>query len=181
MIKLTKAGDVAKLSLSKGGTSQVDKTIKVTLRWTAGVDLDLHAFGLTETGSFEHVYFANKGNMNNSPYMRLDQDAGVGNTAGDNEENLAIGDLSKYKKILFACNIFRFLGFLSSGDYFGKYDGSVIVQALGEKIEAQLNSKEKGKWALIALIDNSDSSAPTVKNINLIQKAEPTSDQVANL
>ena len=174
-----------------------DTEIKVTLRWTAGVDLDLHAFGITKGGSLgsvtkggslgsvqgelNHIYFSSKGKKNKAPYIALDTDSGVGNTAGDNEENLVVYNLGHYRRILFAANIFRFNPF-SSRVIFGKYDGSVIFKALDEEIQVPLNAKEKGKWALISMIEHtSPHGEANVVNINIIQKNEPTLAQLESL
>jgi tellurite resistance protein TerA len=159
-------------------TGLVGTEFVATLRWTAAVDLDLHAFYKTKTGKFEHVYFANKGSLSEQPYIQLDEDEGVGNTAGDNEENIRISKLDHLDSVLIATNIFRFLGFLSKGDNFAKYDGSVVVKSnTGDVIEVPLISEEPGKWCLIAKIDNSGAS-PCVININRVQKNEPKENDV---
>jgi len=158
-----------------------DTEIKVTLRWTAGVDLDLHAFGITEEDKLNHIYFNSKGKKNKAPYIVLDKDSGVGNTAGDNEENLVVYNLGHYRKILFTAHIYRFFPFFSDV-FFGKYDGSVVVKALDEEIQVPLNAKEKGKWALISMIENTNPQGESnVVNINIIQKNEPTLAQLESL
>ncbi len=171
-IRLEKQGERKAIDLSKSKSGLIDQKIQVTLRWRAAVDLDLHAFGITKTGQINHVHFGNKGNSNELPFMTLDKDAGVGNTAGDNDENLVVHNLDAYSTIVFAANIFRFFTFFSSGDHFGNYDGSVIVNALGQTFEVPLNSTEVGKWILIASIDNSNSK-PFIVNINKVITSEP--------
>jgi tellurite resistance protein TerA len=174
MIRLEKAGDRARLELRKApSVAQTDRRIHITLRWRAAVDLDLHAFAVGPQGAVEHVYFGNRGSDNSAPFMTLDKDAGVGNTAGANEENLVVHDLRPYTRVVFCANIFRFIGFLSRGDNFGKYDGAVRVRALGENFEVPLTSTEVGKWAVIAAIDNRGES-PELININRVLKSEPT-------
>src|SRR6185437_11810030 len=81
-ITLKKPGDT--ISLRKAAKIE---NIHVKLTWTKAVDLDLHAFYITKQGKFGHIYFGNKGKFTRSPYISLDKDAGVGNTAGNNEEN----------------------------------------------------------------------------------------------
>lgn len=74
------------------------------MNWKTAVDLDLHAYVITTNDEFLHVSFSNK----KSPCgnIILDQDAGVGNTSGDNEENLIVQDVTKIKKVIFVANIF---------------------------------------------------------------------------
>lgn len=179
-IRLEKQGERRSIDLSKARKDSVDRKIQITLRWRAAVDLDLHAFGITKSGQLNHIFFGNKGKSNALPFITLDKDAGVGNTAGDNEENLVVHNLDEYSKIVFAANIFRIFGFLSQGDNFGDHDGSVIVTALGQNFEVPLTSTEIGKWALIASIDNSV-DPPCVVNINRVVTTEPDQSTIQDL
>lgn len=167
-VTLEKRGD--KVSFEKTGIS----TINVKLSWTQSIDLDLHAFYKTKAGKVGHVFFGAKGDLNREPYILLDADAGVGNTAGNNEENLKIVNLDYFSSIIIATNIFRFLGFLNDGDNFARYDGKVIVKTdVGHSITVPLISEEKGRWCIIAKIDNSGNE-PIVINVNNVQKEEPS-------
>ncbi len=167
---ILKKGESTQITLKKGNAMS---QIRVKLSWTAGVDLDCHVFYRSKAGQFGHVYFVNKGSLTSEPYILLDKDAGVGNVAGQNEENVVISRLDYIEYALIAVNIFRFFGFLSSGDNFAKYDGKVLIETdHGDKIEVPLTSEENGKWCVIAKIDNSDS--PRVENINRVHANEPT-------
>lgn len=168
-ITLEKKGDVTKINLSK--TKKIDK-IYVKLSWKKGVDLDLHAFYKNKVGKTGHVYFSSKGNLNQEPFLMLDKDSGVGNTAGDNEENLTIADLKYFDYILFSVNIFRF--FSRKGENFAKYDGRVELETdRGDKIKVPLTSEEIGTWCVIAMIDNTNADEPRIVNINQVLKNEP--------
>ena len=101
MIRLEKRGEKKAIDLTKTRADSVGQKIQITLRWRAAVDLDLHAFAITKKGCFEHIYFSNKGSAKELPFITLDKDAGVGNTAGDNEENLVVHKLDEYSKIVF--------------------------------------------------------------------------------
>lgn len=171
MIVLKKKGDSADLSKRM---SNVD----VKLSWTKSVDLDLHAFYKTKSGTFGHISFVKKGSLSEPPCILLDKDAGVGATAGDNGENIKIATLALVDYVLIATNIFRFFGFLSPGDSFAKYDGKVVVKTDGgDHIEVPLTSEEIGKWCVIAKIDNTNPIAPKVVNINKVQKLEPSRNE----
>jgi tellurite resistance protein TerA len=156
------------------GTGSIS-SIQVKLTWTAGVDLDLHAFYKTKSNEFGHIFYGNKGKADNSPYISLDEDKGIGNSAGNNKENLTIRRIDNFKTILIATNIFRLLGFLHKGDNFAQYDGKVIIEPnIGDHIEVPLASHEHGRWCIIARVDN-DGQTQTVTNINKVQQAEPES------
>ena len=106
-IAAVKAGDTCKIELEKSGSANKSKNAHVKMSWKTAVDLDLHAFAINSEDKFVHVSFAKK--KSDCGNMVLDQDAGVGNSAGDNEENLVVHDLTKVKKLIFVANIFRFL------------------------------------------------------------------------
>lgn len=168
-VTLKQKGDSSALQLKQKGMTSVH----AQLTWTQAVDLDLHAFFKTKAGKTGHVFFGNKGKLNQEPYIMLDEDAGVGNKAGDNEENIRVNQLEHLDTLVIATNIFKFLGFLSKGENFAKYDGKVVVTTnVGDVIEVPLISEDIGKWCVIAKIDNTG-DAPKVININQVQKSEP--------
>ncbi|MBT7035853.1 MAG: TerD family protein [Lentimicrobiaceae bacterium] len=152
--------------------------IRAILEWNAAVDLDIHAFYRPKNGKQDgHVFFQSKGNKKKSPYIHLDKDMGVGNVGGDNKEVITIGALADVDVILIATNIFRFLGFLSNDDNFGKYDGKIrLITSSSNEVDVPLTSKNPGKWCVIALIDNSDPYSPIVTNINEVTDSEPKID-----
>jgi len=166
---LKQKGESAALSLKTKDSSG----IHAKLTWKTAVDMDLHAFYKTKAGETGHVYFGNTGSLKKAPYIALDQDSGVGATAGDNEENIHIAGLDDLDSVIIAAHIFRLFGFLSKGDNFAKYGGKVLVSSdTGDSIEVPLSSEERGRWCVIAKIDNSN--ALQVININQVQKAKPT-------
>lgn len=170
-IVLDASGKSAPLSLAKSDGQM--SSIRVKLSWTAGVDLDLHAWYRTRAGKNGHIYFASKGSQREAPFIHLDEDAGVGNSAGDNEENLVITKLDHLERVVIATNIFRFFSFLHQGDNYAKYDGKVLVAVDGQAgIEVPLSSDTPGKWCVIAEIDNRGPE-PRVVNVNRTQKDKP--------
>jgi tellurite resistance protein TerA len=151
--------------------------IVAKLSWTKAVDLDLHAFYKDKDGGglVGHIYYDNKGKLYHPPCIQLDDDSGVDNTGGDNEENITIKTLTHVESVLIATNIYRKFSFFSPGDNFAKYDGKVTLDiGQGNFIEIPLDSEEVGKWCIIAKIDNSDPENPQVINVNKVQKSEPS-------
>ena len=146
------------------------------MRWTAAVDLDLHAYGIMKDGSFQHVYFASKGQSGVPPYVTLDRDMGIGRTAGDNREEIGVHRLREYRAILFGTKIFN----PDAGDNFARYDGKVDVSVAGETIRVPLTSSEPGTWALISAV-STEGSEPEVINLNHIASMEPTEADVWRL
>lgn len=178
MITLKKIGEKSLINLAKNThTSQ----ILAKLTWTDKVDLDLHAFIITKSEKFEHIYFGNKGKINKSPYIELDKDSGVGATGGDNEENITVAKLDDIQVLIFATHIFRFLPFLHFGDNFSKYNGKVVVTSnTGDVVNVPMNSSRKGRWCLIAGVKN-DSNGVYISNINRVEQQEPTKELIEQL
>ena len=75
------------------------KQFMVTLKWTSAIDFDLSAMYLTKTGKVAMIYFGDEGDLNQFPFMQLSGDAGVGDTGGDNEEELRVVSISDMDKI----------------------------------------------------------------------------------
>ena len=177
-------GESASLSVSQG-------QVAAQLVWTESVDLDLHCFYKSRevtsksSGGFlsslfggggeqvtpaqeGHIYFGNLGKLSQPPYIELDQDAGVGDQGGDNEENMRIGDISVIERALIAVNIFN-----KPNARFGSYDGRVILRAGEQEIEVTLATQEMGAWCVIAEIDNRGAQ-PKVTNLSHVQKKKPS-------
>lgn len=175
IITLEKQGDKSKINLKKNiSTNQ----LLAKLTWTDAVDLDLHAFVITKTGEFNHIYFGCKGNTKQSPYIQLDKDAGVGAVGGDNEENITVAKVDDIQILVFAAHIFKFL---PSNDNFSRYDGKVVVTSnSGDVITVKMTSKEKGRWCLIAGIRN-DANEVHIFNINRVEQKEPNKDFIRSI
>jgi len=108
--------------------------------------------------------------------MKLDEDAGVGNTGGDNEENLTITSLAEMEYVLIAVNIYQEKGifsFLKKKDSFARYDGKIMIQPdTGQDIEIPLSSIENGGWCVVAGIENRGDMLK-VLNINTVTAKKP--------
>ncbi|MBX7135041.1 MAG: hypothetical protein K1X67_20440 [Fimbriimonadaceae bacterium] len=148
---LESVGDSAKLDTSSPITE-----VKVRLEWKAAVDLDLSAYYTTKAGDTGAVDYTYK----SGPNMHLDNDAGVGDLGGQNEENISITSLDNYKEIWFATKIF------SKGGSYSDYDGRVTVQTNnGDVIQVPLTSKEVKPYLVIAKLTNGQ-DGPTITNLN---------------
>lgn len=175
-------GDSADLPVLNGN-------IAAQLIWTASVDLDLHCFYETKPHTVEgssgflgmfkskakevqsqegQIYFGNRGSIKASPFIELDQDAGIGDQGGDNEENIRFGDISVIKRAVIVANIFN-----KPNARFGNYDGRVSVKAGEQEIVVPLSTKEMGAWCVIAEINN-EGSVPKIINVNEVMKKRPS-------
>ncbi|MFT5433288.1 MAG: tellurite resistance protein TerA [Myxococcota bacterium] len=157
---------------------------KATLRWKTSVDLDLHCFyrlkgdaqpksggflgRLKGGGSSEgQIYFGSKGSKSGSPWIRLDQDSGVGDAGGDNEENMYFADIDKLEHAIIVANIYN------KNTSFAQYSGSVTVLGGGREFVVPLTEKTTGSWCVVARIDNSSDTARLI-NVNETQGDKPS-------
>jgi len=174
----------------KGDTADIPvKNLIATLSWTAAVDLDLYAFyqakqtvkskggffgfGGVKPGQEGKIYFSSRGKLNKFPWMQLDQDSGVGDKGGTNEENLRIVNLDEIEHILIAANIFN-----KPDANFASYDGRVTIKTdSGRSFEVPLSATIGGNWCIIAHIDNTNPTTAKLININKVQTKEPVISQ----
>jgi uncharacterized protein involved in tellurium resistance len=162
--------------------------LTVTLSWTDAIDLDLYALYRTKDGKIGEVYHENRGSSKAFPFMRLSEDAGVGKTGGDNEENLMIKSFAEMEYVLIAVNIYQGKGMLSrisrlgkKKESFARYDGKVIIQPdNGQDIEIPLSSVESGEWCVVAGIENRGEML-RILNINAVTAKKPDLKQLKNL
>ncbi len=155
------------------------------LRWKAAVDLDFHCFYQLKTGTPSkgllgrilggsgqgRIYFLTRGSKTSSPWIYLDHDAGVGDKAGNNEENMYFTKLDQIDHALIAANIFS-----KPNADFASFDGVVTVRGEGREIEVPLIERSPGSWCVIARIDNTGPT-PQLINVNKTQGDKPALTQ----
>ncbi|GBC59867.1 stress response protein [Desulfonema ishimotonii] len=128
--------------------------IKVSLIWTAAVDLDLMAFYKTKDGQVGGIWSENYasgdlGNLDRFPFVRLSGDAGVGGTGGDNREEMQIARLDDFED-LYICALNFTDASASQNTVFANYDARVQVATdRGEVHTVPLDSTRPGPVAVI--------------------------------
>ena len=139
--------------------------IKVQLRWTKAVDLDLHAFYRLRSGQSGHVFFGHSAEHG----VSLDTDAGRGDRAGRNVENITVSNLEPFSQIVFATKIYGY----GRGDRYSDYDGAVeVAPSDGSRFVVPLSSQQSGRWCWISRI-NLDDTGASVSNLNQVSDSEP--------
>lgn len=167
---------------------------QATLKWKAAVDLDLHCFYQLKStapapskgilsklfgggdsnvsgGGEGHIFFSKRGSKERSPWIYLDQDAGVGDVGGDNEENIYFTNLGYIENAIIVANIYN-----KVDANFASYDGLVTVRSSAQEIEVPLTERKPGSWCVIARVDNSGRT-PQLININKTQRNTPAINQ----
>jgi len=167
----------AKVTLARKEEVAIPLTdLHIRLSWTQEVDLDLMVFYRKQDGSnggilSEHYPQGNQGVAGQFPYITLDDDAGVGATGGDHDENITISqiDPSIVEYYIVTINYTDCIGGKQST--FSEYDGGVVVKGNegGEEksVAVRLDATERGHVALIARIDNT-TGTPKLVNENRI-------------
>lgn len=77
--------------------------LTISLQWNLGVDFDLAAMYETRTQQHGLVYFGNLGHREQSPYIRLSRDQGVGDKQGHYQEVLNITRFEDVRFIWIFC------------------------------------------------------------------------------
>jgi uncharacterized protein involved in tellurium resistance len=157
-------------------------TVKATLNWKTSIDFDLHCFYKTKklenAGFFQkmfgnteaqsgHISFREKGTLDESPYIKLDKDAGIGDKGGDNEENIYFGKLENLDRAWIAVNTFN-----KPNSCFANYDAKVTLHLGEQEIIVPLKEKTPGAWCVIAELV-SDKDGIYLVNINQTQSETP--------
>ena len=151
---------------TKGESTRLTgNSLVATLSWHKAIDLDLHAFYLTNSGDEGRCYFANL----TGPHIRLSGDEGIGDVGGDNVEVLKVDKVDNFKEILVAVNVFG-----KSNAVFADYDGKITVKCGTDEITVPLISKEKGSWCTVAkLVMDNDGNIPRLSNVNHVTNKRP--------
>ena len=152
-----------KLVLKDKGASANLPTLKqarATLAWKSNVDLDLMLFGKKKDGTdfsvFTKLLGGNQGDLNSFPFIQLDDDAGVGASAGSKEENITIAQIDpSIDELHIVCLNYTDA---SKGNVasFSKYDATInIINDKGEcLVQGQLNDTATGIAAHLCTIKN---------------------------
>jgi tellurite resistance protein TerA len=175
----------------KGETANIPELSQavVQLEWiNAGekdVDLDLMAFIEKKDGTTFSVFTdlisgGNMGDLNEFPCMKLDKDAGVGETQGKQMEKIQMPSIHKdIAKIHFVALNYTEAVAKNADASFSDYDGTItIIDQSGEAFEVRLDSKEKGVAALIATIDNTSPIGATLINENRVMDLSTLASEV---
>ena len=141
----------------KGASAAIEsiKQLLVTMKWTSAVDFDLFALWKAKDGTKGIVYFSDMGNLNAKPFMKLDKDAGVGDTGGDNKETMRIEDLSTMERVHIGCWDYGAVQGGTAARFAGSDLKITIMAQSGEKNDVPIVADAMGNVILLAEIDNS--------------------------
>jgi uncharacterized protein involved in tellurium resistance len=149
------------------------RQLLVKLKWQTAVDLDLMAFYKTKDGRVGGIYSDNYaggslGDLNSFPFIQLSGDAGVGDSAGDNEEVLRITKIDEMDTI-YICALNFSEASANRETAFNRYDGYVeVMDDKGESFGIPLDASEQGTVAVIAKIDNTNFMGAKLINENRV-------------
>ncbi|GBC59863.1 hypothetical protein DENIS_0804 [Desulfonema ishimotonii] len=140
----------------KGSEANVDsfKQLMVSMKWTTAADFDLAAAYETKDGKQGLIYFGEKGDLNEFPFMQLSGDEGVGDKGGENEETMRITKLDDMQFVWLLCWDY---GKIQDGAAARFKDSDVSLAVLDDKGNSHdvlLDTGDMGNVALVATIDN---------------------------
>ena len=128
----------------------------VKLTWSTAADFDVAALFKLKAGGEGLVFFNNKGDLNVSPYIKLDKDAGVGDkvATGGNSETIKITKLDDVSEVHIIVWDF---GAIESGiaARFQESDVAIsLTDSTGAQHTAKLDTGDLGNVAVVATIMN---------------------------
>jgi len=154
--------------VQKGATANIAaiKQLLITLTWSIAADFDLAAVYEAKDGRKGMVYFGDKGDMNAFPFINLDEDAGVGDAAGDNAETMRVVNMDDMDKIHIICWDY---GQVQKGAP-ARFDGSDVKLAImddtGTDHAVVLETGTTGNVAVVATLDNSSPMGAKLVNVS---------------
>ena len=131
------------------------KQFMVSLKWTSAADFDLAVVYESKDGQTGMVYFGDKGNLNAFPFMELSGDEGVGDTGGDNQEDIRVTKIDDMKYIWIVGWDY---GMVQKGNPARFKESDVHVELVDDKstnYDVSLDTGDTGNTCVIATIDNS--------------------------
>lgn len=157
-MELVNKGDTAEL----GGITGC----MLSLTWTAAADFDIAAVYKPKSGDAGMVYFGKKGSLNEFPFMQIGEDQGVGDTAGDNKEELRIANFADMENIWLICWDY---GAIQAGTP-ARFEGSDVHIGLmddtGTEHDVALDGNGLGNVCIVAQIDNSSPMGAKLVNFS---------------
>lgn len=140
------------------------KQLKVIMTWNEAIDFDLAALYEAKDGREGMVYFSEMGDLNGFPFMKLDKDAGVGDTGSDNQEKLVITKLGDMAEVhLFAWDF----GSIKKKEKARFRESSIkitIIDDNGNSFDVTPDAGDLGNVCSIAFIDNTSAIGPKLIN-----------------
>jgi uncharacterized protein involved in tellurium resistance len=166
----------------KGQEAQLGgiKQFMVSLKWTSAADFDLAAVYETKKEEKQGmVYFGELGNLNDFPHMQLSGDEGVGDTGGDNQEDMRVVKIDDMNYIWILCWDY---GAVQEGKpaRFAQSDVTVtLMDDSGISHAVSLDTGDTGNVCVMATVDNTGpmgakfvntSKAGTLKGLNSLDQ-----------
>ncbi|MEY3219254.1 MAG: hypothetical protein RIT27_611 [Pseudomonadota bacterium] len=142
--------------------------LMATMKWTTAADFDLAALYETADGKTGLVYFGDRGDKNAFPYIHLNEDSGVGDKGGDNEEVLFITRLDDIKNVWIFCWDYNRAQKGETARFTDSDIQIIIEENTGKAITVKLDSIESGNIACIAHINNSNSEGARLINMSKV-------------
>ncbi len=149
----------------------------VSLVWTSAADFDLAALYETKDGKEGLVYFGDMGDLNAFPYMQLSGDEGVGDTGGDNQEDMRVMRIDEMKNIWIFCWDYPAVQ-AGKPARFAESDVHVkLMDNTGISHDVTLDTGDTGNVCVIARLDNTQgaklvntSVAGTLKGLSKLEQ-----------
>lgn len=150
----------------KGQEAQLGgiKQFMVTLKWTTATDFDLAAAYEAKDGRTGLVYFGEMGNLNEFPFMQLSGDEGVGDTGGDNKEEMRVMKIDDMKYLWILCWDYGAVQEGKPARFAGSDVEVSVMDDSGTSHAVTLDTGNTGNVCVVATIDNSSAMGAKFMN-----------------
>ena len=151
--------------------------LMVNLNWTTAVDFDLFAVYESKSGKVGIVYYGDQGDLNQSPWMQLSEDAGIDDQGGDNQETMIIAKLDDMKYVWICAWDYNMVKTGREGRFDG-CDLHMTVLSENNEFKIPLDTKDFGNIALVLTIDNTNLIASSLINsseVSTLKGLDPNS------
>lgn len=154
-MRLKQKGEEAFISL---------KNLTVTMTWTTAADFDLAALYKTKNDATGLVYFGDMGKLDSFPFMALNKDEGVGDSAGDKQEVLTIAQLEEMKHVWLLCWDYNRVKVGEKARFKDSDVQLTITDQAGQNSTVEIDTNEESNVCCLAVIDNTSPSGAMLIN-----------------
>jgi len=140
------------------------KNLTVTMNWTTAADFDLAALYKTKSDATGLIYFGDLGKLDNFPFMALNKDEGVGDSAGNKQEMLTIAKLNEMKYVWLLCWDYNRVKVGEKARFKDSDVQLTITDQAGQNSTVELDTNEESNVCCLAVIDNTSPSGAMLIN-----------------
>jgi tellurite resistance protein TerA len=140
------------------------KQLTASLKWTTAADFDLAAVYESKDDKRGLIYFGDLGKLDDFPYIRLEKDAGIGDTGGYKTEEMIIKNLDVMKSLWIFCWDYSMVQEGKKARFKESDVSLTISDESGNHTNIEIETGERGNVCYLASIDNTHPKGAKLTN-----------------